>query len=170
MGILIAASFLIEPHHASWAAGLRAVTVLVHLNVFARIYRPPRKKTAYSFFFWIACWMVTLGLWAAFLWPDYRIAGLHLIFIGGFSLMIFSFGLLVILSHGADAELLNGRLIPLKIVGISILIAAALRYTADVDAWHYKIWIHAASGMWVVAAGFWLIYIFPKLWSSPVEG
>ena len=83
--------------------------------------------------------------------------------------MIFSFGLLVILSHGAEAQLLMGRLIPLKIVGSGILLAAAARYVADVDAWRYQTWIHVASGLWVLAAGFWVVYIFPKLWRPPLN-
>ncbi len=167
VGLVIGASFFIEPHHASWSAGLRAFVALAELCLFARIYRPLRKKTGFSFFFWVACWMVPLGLLTVFFWPDYRIAGLHVLFIAGFSLMIFSFGLMVVLSHGAEAQLLNGSLIPLKVVGVTVLLAAAMRYVADIDAWHYKMWIHSASGTWVLAAGFWLIYIFPKLWRPP---
>ncbi len=167
-GSLILSSFFLEIHHARFAAGLRAFIVLFHLNAFARIYRSVQKKAAYVYFFWIACWMVPTGLSAVFLRPDLRLAGLHLIFIGGFSLMIFSFALMVVLSHGAEAALLNGRLIPLKVVGVSVLSAMVMRYLADLDAWHYKMWIHSASGMWVVAAGFWLIYVFPKLWRQPV--
>ena len=82
--------------------------------------------------------------------------------------MIFSFGLLVVLSHGAQASLLNGKLIPLRVVGISVLLAMVMRVIADVDAWHYQMWIHIASSTWVLAAAFWLIYIFPKLWTPPI--
>ena len=84
--------------------------------------------------------------------------------------MIFSFGLLVVLTHGSEAQLLMGPLLPLKIVGATVLAAAGLRYAADMDAWHYQTWIHAASGAWVLAAGLWLTYIFPKLWRAPMEG
>jgi uncharacterized protein involved in response to NO len=168
-GALIATSFLYEAHRPAWATGVRAIVALMHLAIFGRIYRPLRKKTTYAFFFWIACWMVLAGLWAVYLWPDYRLAGLHLMFIGGFSLMIFSFGLMVILSHGAEAQLLMGPLLPLKIVGTAVLLAAAFRYAADVDGWRYKTWIHAASGTWVLAALLWLGYIFPKLWRIPLE-
>ena len=166
-GLIILGSFAVESHYPVVGAGMRGWTALVYLCVFGKLYRFPRKRSAQAWLFWLACWMVPTGLLAPFFWPDYRIAGLHLLFIGGFSLMIYSFGLLVVLSHGADAALLQGRLIPLWSVGAAVMIAAILRFVADVDAWHYKMWIHAASGTWVLAAAFWLIYVFPKLWRAP---
>jgi uncharacterized protein involved in response to NO len=167
-GTLIAASFFIEPHHAVQAARLRAGVALIHLGVFARIYRPLRMKRTHTFFFWLACCMVPVGLAAACFGPDYRIAALHLVFISGFSLMIFSFGLMVVLSHGAEAPLLSGPLIPLRIVGVAVFLAAPMRGAADVDAWHNRLWLQAASGTWLLAASFWLGYVFPKLWRIPV--
>jgi uncharacterized protein involved in response to NO len=113
--------------------------------------------------------MMLLGLLGAALWPDLRIANLHLIFISGFSLMIFSFGLMVVISHGAQAELLNSKLIPLKLVGGAVLLAAGMRVMADVDAWNNRLWLHMASGTWVLAAGLWLIYVFPKLYRIPPQ-
>ena len=38
---------------------------------------------------------------------------------------------------------------------------------ADIHAWHNRQWLHASSGTWVLAAGLWLIYIFPKLYRIP---
>jgi hypothetical protein len=137
--------------------------------LFAKIARPVRNKRAYVYFFWISCWLMLFGLLGAALWPDLRIANLHFLFISGFSLMIFSFGLMVVLSHGAQADLLNSRLITLKIVGIAVLAAAAMRVTADIDAWNNRLWLQMASGTWVFAAGLWLAYVFPKLYRIPPQ-
>lgn len=167
-GALIAGSFFGASERAAHAGSIiRAIVALLHLILFAKIARPIRKKQAYVYFFWTACWMVGLGLAVVALWPDWRLAGLHILFIGGFSLMIFSFGLLVVLSHGAQADLLNTRLIPLKMVGISVLAAMGMRVMADFDAWHNRLWLHMASGTWVLAATLWLIYVFPKLYRIP---
>jgi uncharacterized protein involved in response to NO len=163
-GAAIFASFWVAPHPGE---GLRAAAALLHQILFARLYRFPRKRSGYAVFFWVAFWMVSTGLWATYLWPDYRLAGLHLLFINGFSLMIFSFAMMVILSHGAEAFLLNKRLIPLNLVCYSVFAAGLLRALADLDAWNYQRWIHAASGTWVLAAALWLIYVFPKLWRFP---
>ena len=166
-GALIIGSFFLGPAFPRPAPFLRATVALAHFNLFGKIYRWPKKRSSTALLFWLACWMVPAGLWGAALWPDYRIAALHVLFIGGFSLMIFSFGLLVVLSHGAQTGLLSGPLIPLKIVGLFVLAAMVLRVTADIEGWHYQLWIHMASGLWVIAAALWLIYIFPKLWSIP---
>ncbi len=166
-GALILASFFVEGNAPRVAAGLRAVITLGHLLVFAKIARPIRRKRTHVVFFWTACWMVAAGVVSAFLWPEYRIGALHILFIGGYSLMIFAFALNVILSHGAQPELLQGRLNPLWIMGTAVMVAMALRVTADLDAWRYQMWIQAASGTWFLAGVFWLGYIFPKLWSAP---
>jgi uncharacterized protein involved in response to NO len=167
-GFLIIASFIREPWHPRISLWTRALAVLLHLNWFARVYRPILKKRTYVYFFWIASWMVPLGLLSVAIWPEYRLVGLHILFIGGYSLMIFSFALIVILSHGAQAYLLNTRLVPLWIVGTAVLAAMVMRGAADLDAWRYQIWIHLASGTWVLADAFWLVYVFPKLWRIPV--
>lgn len=166
-GGLLFLSFAIEPGFPRAAAFTRALLASLHLLWFARIGRRVKKKAVHVYFFWISCWMIPIGLWFAALARDYRIAGLHLVFIGGFSLLIFSFAMLVVLSHGARAHLLNTRLIPLQVVCHSVLTAAFLRLAADIDAWRYRFWIHMASGFWVAAALVWLIYVLPKLWSLP---
>lgn len=167
-GLAILGSFFFPPSAAASGAYLRATAASVHFLTFGRLYRPLKKKAAHAIFFWTACWMMVLGLWATAIWPDLHIALEHILFIGGFSLLIFSFGTLVVVSHSAQAALLNSRLIVLKIVGGLTLAAMIFRVTADLDAWNYKRWIHFASGCWWLAAFIWLIYILPKLWRIPV--
>lgn len=168
-GLALLSSFLMEPFAVRTALVLRASVVSLHLALFARIARLFRKKHAYVVFFYLACWMVPIGLWFGALWPAYRIAGLHILFIGGFSLMIFSFGTLVVLSHSAQAPLLTEPLCPLKVIGGLVLLAMILRVTADLEGWHYQRWIHVASTAWLLAALTWLFYILPKLWLNPLD-
>jgi uncharacterized protein involved in response to NO len=165
-GALLFASFWLIPVWERGALGLRAVVATAHLRLFARIARPVRKKTALIYFFTLSLWMIPAGLWLAFIVPRFRIAALHLVFIGGFSLMIFSFGQLVVLSHSRHAALLNGRLIPLKIVGVAVVLAALLRTTADFWSNAYMMLIHISSGLWVLAAGYWLFDLRKKMFGS----
>ena len=169
-GLVILGSFIFEPHAARLAAGLRAFFVTAHLMIFAKIARPIRRRRTPVYFFWISSWLVAAGLIGEAVLPDYRIAMLHLTFIGGFSLMIVSFALNVIFSHGADPRRLDDPIRPLWIIGIGILSSMIMRVAADFDAWHYQMWIHAASGTWFLAGLFWLVYVFPKLWQFPPEG
>lgn len=164
-GALLYMSFWMIPWMERPAYILRALVVTVHLLAFARIARPVLKKTALIYFFTLSMWMIVVGLWTAAALPAYRIAALHVVFIGGFSLMIFSFGQLIVLSHSQQAALLNGRLIPLKIVGSTVLLAMALRVSADFFSGTYMILIHLASGFWVLVAAFWLINLWPKIFT-----
>lgn len=162
-GAGLLASFFIDTISPRIGAGLRAVLVTLHLFNFARIGRPLKKKTTLMFFFYVSCWMVQLGLWTAFLWPQYRIAALHIIFLGGFSLMIFSFGLLIVLSHSMKAALLNTRLIPIRVVGGFVLTAMVFRFLAEMISNQYVVLIHIASGLWVLAALLWAAMTIPKI-------
>ena len=154
-GASILASFFIDIYSPRIGAGLRALIVTLHLFSFARIARPLKKKTTLMFFFHVSTWMIPLGLWTGFIFPQFRIATLHIIFLGGFSLMIFSFGMLIVLSHSRKAALLNGRLISMKIIGGFVLTAMVFRFLAEVISSKYMALIHSASGLWIVAALIW---------------
>ncbi|OGR93573.1 MAG: hypothetical protein A2992_05530 [Elusimicrobia bacterium RIFCSPLOWO2_01_FULL_59_12] len=169
VGALIAGTFVSERFYPRTSLWVRALAVLLHMGLFARIYRPMVRKETYVYFFRIACGMIPLGLIVQAGWPDHRLAGLHILFIGGYSLLVFSFALVVVLTHAAQASLLNTRLVPLWITGIAVLIAMGFRLLAEWDAWRYPTWIHAASGTWILAGAFWLTYVFPKLWRFPIE-
>lgn len=162
-GAFLFLSFWVDGLSPKWGAGLRAVVVTLHLLFFARIARPLRKKTTLMFFFHLSCWMLPLGLWLAFLWPHFRIAALHVIFVGGFSLMIFSFGMLIVFSHSAKAALINTRLRPMKFIGVFVLGAVLLRFAAELVSARYLTLIHYSSGLWVVAALVWGVFVIPKM-------
>lgn len=163
VGAALMASFFMEPNFPRSAMGLRAVLVTIHLLWFAKIGRPLRKRTATILFFWLSCWMIPVGFWLAFFLPKYRVAALHVIFIGGYSLMIFSFGMLVVLSHSGKAVLLNGKLWMLKTIGGLAFLALGFRFVADFIPNQYMALLHSASGFWVTAATLWLIYTVPKM-------
>ncbi len=167
VGLFIFGTFFLEPLHQRLGMGIRAVLTTIHLVFFAKIGRLPKKRTAIVIFFWLSCWMVPVGLWLACLFPLYRIAFLHVIFIGGFSLMIFSFGMLVVLSHSGKAVLLNGKLWPLKTIGVMTGMALAFRLAADIWPGRYMLFLHMASGFWVIAASTWVIYTLSKVLSPP---
>lgn len=160
-------SFFLEPFSFRLGWGIRAALVTFHLLTFARIARPLKKKTTLMFLFHLSCWMIPLGLWIGFVWPNYRIASLHILFLGGFSLMIFSFGLLIVLSHSGKALLINSRLIPLKVVGSFVVCAMVLRFLAEVVAEKNILMIHMAAGFWLLAALVWGGYTFPKIFLNP---
>jgi uncharacterized protein involved in response to NO len=168
-GLTIAASFVIEPRLPRTALFVRAGVVTVHMFLFARAFRAPARRETYRVFFTVSTWMVATGLWIEALFPAYRVAALHITFIGGFSLMIFSFGSLVVFSHSAQAAAISGPMRPLRVVGAAVLAAMALRLAADLTANNYMGLIHAASGTWVLAALLWLGYALPRMRGNPTH-
>jgi hypothetical protein len=162
-GAALLGSFFVDNLNPKIGACVRAVVVTLHMLAFARIGRSLKKKTTLMFFFHISTWMVPLGLWIGFLWPSLRVAALHIVFIGGFGLMIFSFGMLIVLSHSAKAALLNSRLIPMKVIGTLVLTALVLRFLAEVASRKYMLMIHMSSGLWIAAALTWGVYTMPKI-------
>lgn len=50
---------------------------------------------------------IFLGSWAAFIFSSYRVAMLHLVFLGGYSLMTFTVATMVITSHAGKSEQLR---------------------------------------------------------------
>jgi len=87
-GILIFASLVLE--QIGWPRGgplLRAAVVTLGLGIGARAWRPSGKPGAHRRLVSLSVWLMPVGLVVSALWPDYRVAALHILFIGGFSLM-----------------------------------------------------------------------------------
>jgi len=78
---------------------LRAAVVTTELIWLSQCYRLPNNKGTYIKLLWISLWMVMVGLWGAGSFPAHRVTLLHFAFLGGFSLMTFAVGTMVVLSH-----------------------------------------------------------------------
>src|SRR5690606_29225540 len=79
----------------------------------------------------VATWMLLLGIAWQIVLPAYRVAGLHLVFIGGFMLVTLTVATRVILAHSGQAERLRKPL-PFSIVaGALLLIGMGARIGAD---------------------------------------
>lgn len=163
IGLVIFLSFIGDVWAPKSMPFLRALAATAHLFLYAKISRFPRKRTALALLFYTSLWMIPAGLWGAALFPDLRIALLHLVFIGGFSLMIFSFGLLIVLSHTSQAILINKRNWALVSVGGCVLIAAVVRLCADLHPTLYRPLLHSAAGFWVLGALVWGVSVLRKI-------
>ncbi|HET6408039.1 MAG TPA: NnrS family protein, partial [Chthoniobacteraceae bacterium] len=79
----------------------------------------------------VAVWTLLLGLlWPVFL-PGYRVTGLHVVFIGGFMLIVFAVATRVILSHSGQVHLSRRPLSYLIIASILLLLGMLTRVGAD---------------------------------------
>jgi uncharacterized protein involved in response to NO len=79
----------------------------------------------------LSVWLLLLGLlWPVFL-PAYRVAGLHLVFIGGFMLTTLAVSTRVILGHSGQLSLCKRPLPVLFAMALLLLIALVARVAAD---------------------------------------
>jgi uncharacterized protein involved in response to NO len=103
-----------------------------------------------------------LGLLGAGLFPDLRIAALHVLFIGGFSLMGFGVATHVSLSHLDLEALALGSPAAVKVLGATVLLATLARVAADLSHTYFD-HLGWAAALWLVGSGVWLAFLGPKL-------
>jgi uncharacterized protein involved in response to NO len=151
-----AATFFLE-HLASVRAAyaLRAAIALAVVIGSLEALQPP---TVPGFHRRVARWSVWM-LPAGFLWvavaPEYRRAGLHLVFLGCFTALVLAVSTQVGLSHGSRSERLRGS--PWQLVASCALLVAALvgRVLLEVDPRHFHLWLGASAGAFLTATVPW---------------
>ena len=117
-------------------------------------------------YLWLSFWCVPLGLGLVVLFPVYRVALLHVMFVGGFGLMTFAVGCHVILAHGGFPNLVAGRPWQVAAFGLLTLLALLTRVSADfVESYFMHLGI--AAGFWLVALVVWIGFLVPKAATVP---
>jgi len=165
-GAAILASFALEVGGLPrGAALLRAAVVAVALSA-CGAWRPPVKPGLHRRLAWVSVWLMPLGLAASALWPDYRVPALHVLFIGGFGVLVFAVATHVVLGH-TDAPELGMRLPPAIVAtAVALLLALLARLAAD---WSESYFEHLgwASASWIAGTLVWLLFVAPKLARRP---
>lgn len=163
-GLLLLASFVLEGvGHRPAAYLLRAILVTVFFVRTGALATRPVVRDQFVRYLWLSLWMVFLGVWAAALLPAHRVAALHLVFVGGYSLMTFAVGTMVVLSHAGRAKSLRTPSWALRVTGTGVLAALALRLAATALPERYFLLLGAASALWLLAAVTWLAAMAPRL-------
>lgn len=166
-GVLIFASFVLE--QSGWARGgavLRAAVVAAALGVGAGAWRSPGKPGFHRRLVWLSVWLVPAGLLVSALWPDYRVPALHILFIGGFSLMAFGVATHVSLGHLGLDHLSSGRPPAVVALAIGFLLATAGRLAADASDTYFD-HLSWAAAAWLLGSGIWLAFFAPHFVRRP---
>jgi uncharacterized protein involved in response to NO len=162
-GMIIFASLLIE--HAGWqhlGPLVRAAVVAIGLALGGGAWRPPARPGLHRRLVWLAVWMTPLGLALSGLWPDYRVPALHVLFIGGFSLLAFGVATHVALSHMNLEHEREGSPLAVKILGVGIIFAMLGRFVADWSETYFQ-HLGAAAAAWLIGSAAWLVFLGPRL-------
>jgi uncharacterized protein involved in response to NO len=158
------ATFLLEG--AGWvrAAYLaRAAVLTAEFVLVARFPSAPVARHLYVWMVWASLGCILLGLWAAGGWPAHRVALLHIVFLGGVSLLIFAVGTMVILSHAGEGERLRRPLWILRLLAGGIGAALVLRLLAGAIPSAFFPLLALAALCWMAPVAAWLGFIAPRV-------
>ncbi len=162
-GILFITFFIEGTGQTALAYALRGSVIFAIFLSNKILPRLPVVQDLFVMLVWVSTWMISAGLWLVAIFPEYRVALLHIVFIGGFSLLAFSIATMVVLSHAGQARMLARPLVIFWIIGIGILAALMNRLCVLYDPDSYFRFLGVASLIWMVMGLSWLCYAAPRI-------
>ncbi len=160
IGLTIDATFVIEAFGPSaFAAWLRTAVILVYL-----VARLPRRGSSFLGNS-LRAGMVALviGMAVEALWPQYRIAAVHIVFISGFSFIVLTVAIRVVFGHSGNAHLFAKRLPFFIVVAVLLFLAMLSRYEADLTLTSRTAHLVAAALCWLGGTVIWMVKVLPKV-------
>ena len=147
--------------HAQLGMLLRAAAVTVMGLWVWKLTRLPRRD-APGFALWGSGWLVMTGLWTNALGPRIAVAGLHIVFIGGFAMLTLGIGTRVLVSHGRH-PLAKERQVFDPWVLVLLLGALLLRVRAGFAAELAGPTIAWSALLWMLAWALWTARVMPLI-------
>jgi uncharacterized protein involved in response to NO len=167
-GLIILISLIIEYRFGVSAMSfVRAAAATFVIMSTLKPWQLPAVRTTLSWCVWSAHWFVIVAVWIVAIEPRYRIDFLHILFIGGFTLLIFAVGTRVTLSHGGHALTLERRSWPLRIGITTGLIALLARIGAPFSGLTYFAHLAWAAILWISGVCLWGFYLIRLIRSRP---
>jgi uncharacterized protein involved in response to NO len=164
VGAAIIGSFVMEAFDfPRIAGGIRAAAVVIYFVAATPMFSRAREPAFLAACLRLAMFFVTASaLWIIF-FPRSPLAGLHLLFIGGFSVSAFTVGARVILGHSGRSEACNMRM-PFLIAAIALLMLALwARVAADFLLPSRVVHLIAAAICWLLATFIWSVKLLPRV-------
>jgi len=170
---IVAALALEAAGHPLAAARVRAAAGSVALLWVWKLLRLPRTRDLFSYCLWTSGWMLLAGLWVPAVLPLRSLAGYHVLFIGGLTLLILGIATRVTVRHGGHPSAAEGRVLG---IGVAAAVGLALlgRLGAEFLPGQALPWLGASATIWILAWVLWggaaaryLLRVIPA--SAPVE-
>jgi uncharacterized protein involved in response to NO len=166
-GLVIWISFALEA--LDWtrsAAILRGLAVLFYFVVQGHLLDKPVGPPFLAHCFRLGAGLLVLALFFPAALPGFRIANLHLAFVGGFTIILFTVSTRVILGHSGHGHLFQRRLRFLIVSLVLLIIAMLARVGADFFPPGRNSHLVYAALIWLLAAAVWAWALIPKLLMS----
>ncbi len=159
---LIAAFVLEAAGHPAAGALVRALAGSSILLLVWKLASGPGRRDLSAFAMWGAGVCVLAGLWLLVLLPGRPMAGLHVVFIGGFGLLTFAIGTRVVVAHGRHGLAAEPRVFgPLAAAGVAG--AFLVRLAAERFGAHAFLLYGIAGALWSAAWILWGIGALPRI-------
>lgn len=155
-GILVLLSIVLQySFDIGWMSAFRAAIVTAVMATSLEPWRAPQTRTTLSWCVWVSNWLTILGVWLVAIFPTYYVDFLHVLFIGGFSLLILAVGMRVTLSHGGHGLASEKKNWPLRIGLICGSIAMLARVGAPFSPNTMSEHLMLAGILWLIGLGVW---------------
>ena len=166
--LLFVASFWVEAQRSTVLGyGLRALLCLGLLLGPMGLWRRPTEPGVHRRFVWLAAWLLPLGYGLVALFPQHRVAGQHVVFIGGLALVTLAISTHVVLAHGNYGRLLRASPWTVGGFGALCLLALVARGLASLDPAHLRGWLAVAAASFLGALTLWALTVVPRLRTAP---
>jgi len=163
-GVVIWGSFVLEALGCMRMAALvRGTTTLTYFVMQGHLLEKPSGPPFLAHCFRLGALLLVAGLFLPVALPGYRVASLHLTFIGGFSVILFTVSTRVIIGHAGQSHLFRKRLRFLIAALALLVVAMVARVGADFVPPARNSHLVYASFIWLLAATVWLVALGPKL-------
>jgi uncharacterized protein involved in response to NO len=168
--VVIWSSFVLEA--LGWirtAALIRGIMTLIYFIMQGHLLEKPSGPPFLAQCFRLGALLLVVGLFLPVVLPAYRLANLHLTFIGGFSIILFTVTTRVIIGHAGQSHLFQKRLRFLVVALALLIVAMIARVGADFVPPARNSHLVYAALIWLLAATLWAVALTPKLAISADE-
>lgn len=170
-GLTIVAAFVAEVFgmSARAAAFVRFAAAVLYLFSQVPLHRSPVPRVTLAQCLRLSLLLLVVGLLCQVIWPLQRLAALHVVFIGGFSMITLTVATRVILGHAGLGHLFQRRLTFVAVMALLLLPATALRFIGDFLPALRGNMLSIAAYLWMAGAVVWASRVIPKVFVSEPE-
>jgi uncharacterized protein involved in response to NO len=165
VGGIITTTLAVEPWfpRPGALAAVRCVAAAIYLGATVPWVRASVPNVTLTIALRAALALLLAGLIFPLCWPLQRVAGLHVVFLGGFSLMTFTVATRVVLGHSGFSHIFPTRLLFVASTAALIIAAMVLRTIGDFLPLTRAHWLNGASYLWMLASALWAWRVLPKV-------
>ena len=159
IGLTVIASFIVDTFALHILGGVIRV---IAIGVYLAVRLPLRGRTFLADCLRIGLLGIVTGFGVMALFPIYRVGALHIVFIAGFSFLVFTVATRVIFGHSGNLARVRSRMPFFVITTILLFVAMISRFTADLSPKVRTVHLVAGAICWLAAALIWMARAIPK--------